>query len=862
MASGYEKCLDEIAKAGGEGITRDTAQDILDQVDTRRERVMREQGLDRDAAIRQAAKELGDEARMAAAIEKRNALLNRQAREARRTRIENAPNVVDGMRAEIHGINTPTKGGRFSAQAEWRALQDEYQAGMARDLQKAGLFKVARGGTKDEAIGREMFELSKGADGKPGISGDKEALQVAQIFHRYQSLAKEGVNKVGGWIGDYAGYITRTSHDADKIRQAGLDAWKAEILLKLDQDRTFEGVDNRDGFLNSTWHALTTGVHIGKDGPVGLKDPAFTGPGNAAKKASQERLLHFKDAQSWIDYNKQFGHGSLLRSLMSNLERSARLTAIMRRFGTNPRAEFEQDLRHFQESLRETDPEQVAKVQNWRQALQNRFDVLDGTSSIPVNRQAARIASLVRLDESMAKLGGVALTHLSAGMTRAAELRHHGIGFLENYGDYAKSFFRGRGRSTDTKEVADLLHAGLDGLVNDIRSRFDPDDGLPGRASSIANTYFKYTGLTYLYDAMRSGAEMLLSRHLGRNLQHGFGALPDELRTMLTAYDVSPEEWEMLRGVPDHTQAHGRTFLTPDAGERVDTAAMEAALRDRGAIPDGAKQDGVDRAVADGRQALAMKLHAYINDTGGRAMISPGVEERAILLQGTRPGTPAGEALRFLAQFKLWPTALVTRGLGREIYSTRTGTQAAIGIAHMAAAGAAFGYLRMVISDLASGRNPRNPMDPATAIAAIAQGGGLGIFGDFLFGQTSRFGHSFAETLAGPVLGEGVSALMDMWNNMKQVAVSAAEGNPRQSKAAAKNLSADAFRTTMNQLPFANLFYARAIFEYFFTHQIQEAMSPGYLRRYEQSVRRNTGQTFWLSPSTGKASWPTFSPGN
>jgi hypothetical protein len=861
MASGYQKCLDEIARAGGEGITRDMAQDILDQVDQRRERVQREQGLDRDSAIRQAAKELGDEARMAAAIEKRNALLNRQAREARRTRIESAPNVVDGMRAEIHGINTPMKGGRFSAQAEWRALQDEYQAGMARELQKAGLFKVARGGTKDEAIGREMFELSKGKAGRPGVTGDKEALQVAQIFHRYQSLAKEGVNKVGGWIGDYAGYITRTSHDADKIRQAGLARWKADILPRLDQERTFEGVTDREGFLNSTWHALTTGVHIGKDGPVGLKDPAFTGPGNAAKKASQERTLHFKDAQAWIDYNKQFGHGSLLRSLMSNLERSARLTAIMRRFGTNPRAEFENDLRHFQEALRETDPEQVAKVQAWRQALQNRFDALDGTSSIPVNRQAARIASLVRLDESMAKLGGVALTHLSAGMTRAAELRHHGVGFLESYGDYGKSFFRGRGRG-ETQEIADLLHAGLDGLVNDIRSRFDPDDGLPGRAASIANTYFKATGLTYLYDAMRSGAEMLLSRHLGRNLEHGFADLPPELQTMLGAYDVSPDEWEMLRGVQDHAQAGGRTFLTPDAAERVDPAAMEEALRGRGAIPENAEQDGIDRAVANGRQALAMKLHAYINDTGGRAMISPGVEERAILLQGSRPGTPAGEALRFLAQFKLWPTALVTRGLGREIYSSRTGQQAAIGIIHMAVAGAAFGYLRMVLSDLASGRNPRNPKDPATAVAAIAQGGGLGIFGDFLFGQTSRFGHSFAETLAGPVLGEGASALMDMWNNMKQVAVSAAEGEPRQAKAAAKNLSADAFRTTINQVPFANLFYARSIFEYLFTHQVQEAMSPGYLRRYEQSVRRNTGQTFWLSPSTGKMTAPTFSPGN
>ena len=56
-----------------------------------------------------------------------------------------------------------------------------------------------------------------------------------------------------------------------------------------DHDRTFEGVEEPQKFLQGMYNALTTGVHLDDSGGVGFKDPAFTGPGNAAKKASAAR---------------------------------------------------------------------------------------------------------------------------------------------------------------------------------------------------------------------------------------------------------------------------------------------------------------------------------------------------------------------------------------------------------------------------------------------------------------------------------------------------------------------------------------------------------------------------------------------
>ena len=49
---------------------------------------------------------------------------------------------------------------------------------------------------------------------------------------------------------------------------------------------------------------------------------------------------------------------------------------------------------------------------------------------------------------------------------------------------------------------------------------------------------------------------------------------------------------------------------------------------------------------------------------------------------------------------------------------------------------------------------------------------------------------------------------------------------------------------------FINLFYTRAALDYFVLHRLQEAMNPGYLRRYEQKVRKENNQTFWLRPTS------------
>lgn len=802
----YEACLTAIKDAAGVDFSDDELERILDELLRRKALVQRRLGaIGEGDALRQAAVELGEREKMAAAIERRNALLNLQARLERRERIGSAPNPVLGIQAEIHGVNTPMDGSRFSAEAESKALNALYQGGVVSDLERAGLFDVARRGDLEKEWVAELFELSKGPDGKPGISKSAPALEIAKILHRWQTLAKQNLNEAGAWIGDYSGYVTRTAHDPDRIRIAGFDAWRAALLDGLDKDRTFADVADPEKFVKGVYNALTTGVHLTAEGGGAFKEAAFSGPGNLAKRLSSERVLHWRDAEAWRAYQQRFGDGNAMAAVVGSLGRASREAALMRRWGTNPRAEFEADLRHFQEKLRDSDPDQVRKLRGATNSLQNRFDFLDGTANMPVNRLGARVSSALRVQQSLAKLGGVAITHAMSLSSKAAELRYHGIGFLQGYGDVLQSFTRGRG-SGQTREIMDLLGAGLEGMQRDLVSRFEPDDGLPGKLSKLANTYFKWSGLTYLVNAQKAGAAFVLSRHLGSLLDHAHGDLPVATKRLLKIYGIKPEDWEALRQAPGHVAIGDRKFLTPDAASRA------------------------------GDEDLAMKLHALYHDVADRTIITPGLVEDALLLQGSRPGTVLGEALRFFAQFKKWPLAAVRQGLGREIYGGQGKAMAVSGIVHMAVGSIVLGYLRMALSDMTRGVAPRNPTDPKTWLAASAQGGGLGIFGDYLFGEYSRFGHNFAETFAGPVLGGLAGDVIQLWNEAK-------EGK-------GKDLPPALLHMAVGNTPFANLFYVRAALNYLLLYQVQEALNPGYLRRMERHMQQDTGQHFFVPPST------------
>jgi len=199
----------------------------------------------------------------------------------------------------------------------------------------------------------------------------------------------------------------------------------------------------------------------------------------------------------------------------------------------------------------------------------------------------------------------------------------------------------------------------------------------------------------------------------------------------------------------------------------------------------------------------------------------------------SKRGELFGEALRAFWQFKSFPFTAVTKSLGREIYGGQALSSKIGGVVHMAVMGTLLGMLANAAKDVAKDRAPRSWSDPATMAAGFIKGGGGGLLGDFLFGEANRFGiSSIVASEAGPLFGT-----IDQMFSIKDRLF---EG---------KDVAASVFRLARDNAPFVNLFYSRAALDYLFLWQWEEALNPGFLRRWERRVKQQTGQTFLVSPA-------------
>jgi hypothetical protein len=802
----YQACIDAVKQTLGKDATDDQVEQVAESVQKRAKKLKAQDPLlsDADAALK-AARELGDQAKLAALIEKRSRALNVLRKQERMARTTGKPNrAVRSYQEIMVGSQDEFYGSADSVDANAHGLEAELVGPMLAELRTAGLDQLIRRGGKDfeRDVAREMFRLTN----KEGVeSGNKYAVDAAKIIAKYQEAARKLQNDAGAWIGKLDGYITRQSHDQYRIRKAGYEAWRNEIITRLDP-KTFDEIDNPEKFLKKAYDGLSSGIHTTAQGEwLG----GFKGPGNLAKRASQERVLHFKSADDWFDYNERFGTRDLFESILGTLQHGARNAAIMRKFGTNPEAAFVADMTQLAERARDagdfkaSDTFKAAAQKSGK--LGRQFSVISGEVNIAGDVTWAQVGSVARSLLTMSKLGGVVLSSFPDIAVKASSLRHHGINYLEAVGDGFASVLRGRG-SKEQREIADLIGVGLDGTLGSVFQRFGSHDTVPGRMSKLMNTFMKWNLLSYWTDAQATGVGLMLSRNLANNSKKAFAKLDPDLQRSLGRYGITPEDWDVARA-SEMRVADGGNFLTPD---RITDAEV-------------------------GR-----KFRSYLVDSTNEAMTMAGAYERAITTGGTQRGTLMGEALRYVMQFKSYGITFASRHIGREL--RRKGHVDFTGLAALLVTSTAMGYVSMQAKELSKNRTPRTAEDlggwAKIFTASMVQGGGLGIYGDFLFGQYNRVLGGGLETLLGPAAGEASDAL-------KMLA--------KITSGQWEDLPADALRFAKDNTPFINLFYTRMGLDMLVLYDLQERMSPGYLRRMERKIKKDNGQRFILPPSSERA---------
>lgn len=184
--------------------------------------------------LRSFAEREAERTKVAAAMQKRHAALNILVRDRLDQSIKGFMDAGlkprEALLAVLEGTQRGVQGGRNSVAALNGAYEARYLGGMFAEMQanRPHLVHALRDPKMDADILREMAELKDG--GKPGISGNDDALYAAKVFASYAELSRTDLNSLGASIGKLEGWSGAQTHDDIKMMAAGKDAWAAAVL--------------------------------------------------------------------------------------------------------------------------------------------------------------------------------------------------------------------------------------------------------------------------------------------------------------------------------------------------------------------------------------------------------------------------------------------------------------------------------------------------------------------------------------------------------------------------------------------------------------------------------------------------------
>ena len=776
-----------------------------------------------------AANSLANNIKLDATIAARNAALGLAARTKAVGRIltQFADNPSEGLLSLLGGSSFARFGSKDSAFHWQRTYFTRWTKGMLAEMERDGLVEAFASDAYSRDVARALYQMGRD---KPLLEGlDPTAVKIAKIVYKYREDSRNTRNRFGAWIRDLTGYITRQQHDFMKIRAAGDKEWKDFVRQRIDVERTLKPGQNLEEFLDVVYADLSAGRHLSA---IDDEAAAYTTPGSLARRASQSRVIYFKDADAEFDYLTQFGVGKLNEAILGDLSRGAQQAGLMRVLGPNPGYTLKAVMSEVEAAIIRT-PELREKFADTRDTAEALLSMLDGRANVPGKAMAARVGSNVRVVQAMAKLGGAVISAVTDLPVYASQIKYQGRGGLfSGIAEGIGGLLQGRAKG-ERKRIIGMIDTVADNLVGSVAARFDSDDLMSAGSADLMRIFFRLNGLQWWTDTLRENMELGTANWLGSLRDTTFDGLDANAKRLFEQYGITAPEWDVMRqGFIE--AADKRVYIVPERVSQLDIEAVKGYLSAIGKAP-------TDAAATTARRDLADRLRNFIIDQAMTAVIEPDIRSRYFWMRGLRPGTFWGEAARFISQFKGFPTALTRQVFGREVYGRGYGSLSEylkygkgdmLGLAQMILMMTAFGYIAMSAKDLLKGKTPRDPENVQTWVAAMLQGGALGIYGDFLLGQSNRFGRNIIDTLAGPTFG--------VIGDLDELRQRAMRGD---------DVAASAFRILIANTPFMNLFYSRIVLDYLVLYQIQEALNPGYLRRMERQVEREQGQEFLLAPS-------------
>jgi len=717
---------------------------------------------------------------------------------------------------------------------------------LARDLRGRAhaLLSQSLEALRPKALGLKTDLVLDSELGRALVNGATDvspaAREAAEAFRRVDQFLVDEWNKAGGDLLPRTNYLPQ-SHDHAKVAATTFESWADFVAPKLDRSRMLDR-QSGEALSDSRLRDVLRQVYdsISRKGLDDVPpDSAFRGGTRLADRRQDARILEFKDFENWAAYKERFGNSAgVADTLMQHIERMSSDIAQLRILGPDPKAfrrfienTYAQriaalggdaavdDAKAMAGNTRALRRAEAALRRDMKHTL-NLMDEVTGATNMPVDMELARRMSDVRSALSSAQLGSAILSSLADTGSLAMTARING---LEATAVLKRAV-------SDMADGTSEIRAAQAGLVADTLMQAAREaDSYMGEAltsttiAKISNAAIRASGLRRWTAVMRNAFGMEYMAHLANHADKTLAELPQGFRDGFSRHGLTDADWDAIRRSPVYEPREGARFLRP-----VDVADRQASER----------------------------LLQLINTELDHAVIENDPHARALLLQGTQRGTGPGEVLRSAALYKTFPVTFFTKHFSRAFARGWDGTRLSHGALTLVAVWS-MGVLSMQAKEIAQGRDPL-PLDPTDEkgrkawIKALFTSGGLGIYGDLIHQDKTRFGNSWAATLAGAPFG----AMEDILGKfaLKNVQLLAAGKET--------HFGGDALYLLSRYMPGTSLWYARLALQRGVWDQLAlmvDDRAPERFARIEAEARKNFGQDFWAAPGQMPSRIPDFS---
>ncbi|TPS34109.1 hypothetical protein [Acinetobacter baumannii] len=661
-------------------------------------------------------------------------------------------------------------------------------------------------------------------------TGDALAKKISDKMGDVFETMRDRFNRNGGDIGKLDNWGLPQTHNLEKIAKAGKEAWvnKAESLIDTRQyvheNGDYYSQQEIRSLLEYTYDTLSSDgankIEVGRQATGG-------GTSKVTNRHGESRVLHFKDAESWLEYQSEFGGMQFVDLVEAHINGLSKDIAMVENLGSNPKTA----LKILMDAAAKKDWEkgiEENQTKSSRKRAQVMFDEFSGGNS-PQSQVLANLGLAYRSMNVASMLGGTTIASLADQATIAKNASVHNVSYRKAFGGLIEQL---NPANKADRELAHSLGLATEEMLGSI-ARWS-DDGLTSTygkseklariSSGVATQVMRVSFLNALTSASKVGFTKLLMEKYGRlSRSKAWNDLDAQDRELLSNTGLDERAWQVFQLADPVVDRKGNQLMSARSIYEIPDEKLTAF--------------GDPKQVKD---QVASQLQAHLLDEQGMAVIEAGLRERTWMTVGAK-GTITGEVFKGLMQFKSFSASFLMRQGSRTMAQEGLKGKAAYAIP-LVVSMTLLGGLVVQLREILNGNDPQtiyDSNDPKKATSffmrSVVAGGGVPVLGDILVAGTDTSGRDANSFVSGP-LGSDFTALLGLTvGNLTQYN----EGKDT-------NFGNEAFKFVKGKIPAQNLWYTKAAINRMFFDEVQDTIAPGYREKaLRKAERQQDRERFW-----------------